>query len=286
MLANWVKQTTATTGTGVIALGAAETGFIALSDAFSDGDAISYAIEDGNNREIGFGKYTAAGNTLSRDTVLETLVGGVFDKAPSVAITLSGAASISVTSAAQNMVAAPIIGSKTLGARIIGSASSNYALTSILATAQDVLYLAPLSLEYLHDIDAIIGSIETVGTATLSRIGLWEMSSDGGIGRCLIDKEIDVTTTGQKTATLLETMRIRPGLYFIGQVSNGTVSIKLTAAAGATSGEIFGWNKYSTGNRYQNGNGNLPHTYGPLPDNPLMTAVTNKGYFAIGLRSA
>ena len=69
-----VKETTTTTGTGAISLGGAASNFRAFSNVLSNGDTTYYCIVDGTNsaHEIGLGTYTSSGNTLSRDTILES----------------------------------------------------------------------------------------------------------------------------------------------------------------------------------------------------------------------
>jgi len=68
-----VRVTTTTTGTGTITLGAATTGFQSFS-VIGNGNTTYYAIIDvaAGTWEVGVGTYTASGNTLSRDTVLDS----------------------------------------------------------------------------------------------------------------------------------------------------------------------------------------------------------------------
>jgi hypothetical protein len=78
VLADRVKETTTTTGTGDISLGGAETNFVAFGTALSDADTTYYAIVDDVNAdfEIGIGTYTAGTDTLSRDTILDSTNAG------------------------------------------------------------------------------------------------------------------------------------------------------------------------------------------------------------------
>lgn len=55
-------------GTGPITLGAAVSGFRSFSDAgVPNGARVGYSVEDGTNRETGYGTYNSAAGTLSRN---------------------------------------------------------------------------------------------------------------------------------------------------------------------------------------------------------------------------
>lgn len=81
VLANRVKDTTTTTGTGTITLsGTAPTGYQNFS-VIGDGNTTYYTIAGGSQWEVGIGTYTSSGTTLSRDTVLASSTGSKLDLA-------------------------------------------------------------------------------------------------------------------------------------------------------------------------------------------------------------
>lgn len=76
VLADRVRETTTTTGTGTITLGGAVTGFQSFS-VIGNGNTTYYTIagQGTNEWEVGIGTYTSSGTTLSRDTVLASSAG-------------------------------------------------------------------------------------------------------------------------------------------------------------------------------------------------------------------
>ena len=92
MLANGVKETTTSSGTGTVTL-SQRTGFTRFSGAFTNSTLVPYSIQDGNNWEWGIGT-VGASNTLARSTITATLVSGTYTSTGATAITLSGSGSI------------------------------------------------------------------------------------------------------------------------------------------------------------------------------------------------
>lgn len=77
VVADRVKETTTTGGTGTVTLAGAVAGFQSFS-AIGNANSTYYTITDGTNNtwEVGIGTYTSSGTTLSRDTVLASSSGG------------------------------------------------------------------------------------------------------------------------------------------------------------------------------------------------------------------
>jgi hypothetical protein len=71
VLADRVKETTTSTGTGTITLAGAQTGFRSFS-VIGNGNTTYYTIAGTSEWEVGVGTYTSSGTTLSRDTVLSS----------------------------------------------------------------------------------------------------------------------------------------------------------------------------------------------------------------------
>lgn len=70
VIADRVKETSTTTGTGTLTLGGAATGYQTFSAAIGSGNTCYYAITLDSDWEVGIG--TVGTGTLSRDTVLES----------------------------------------------------------------------------------------------------------------------------------------------------------------------------------------------------------------------
>lgn len=76
IIADRVKETSITTGSGSIVLAGAFGAYQAFSATIGDTNTTFYAIENEQRWEVGIGTYTSASNTLSRDTILDSSAGG------------------------------------------------------------------------------------------------------------------------------------------------------------------------------------------------------------------
>jgi hypothetical protein len=76
VVADRIKETSTTSGTGTLTLAGASAGFRSFAD-IGNGNTTYYAIVDSNagTWEVGIGTYTSSGTTLSRDTVLSNSSG-------------------------------------------------------------------------------------------------------------------------------------------------------------------------------------------------------------------
>lgn len=116
------RMSTATTGTGTITLGSAVSGYKTFADAgVTDGQMVRYCIADGTAREVGRGRYTSSGTTLSRDTIHESTNSNN-------AIDLSGSAEVAIDVAAEdfNRVRALIGGFWAPGINDSGTGATTY----------------------------------------------------------------------------------------------------------------------------------------------------------------
>jgi hypothetical protein len=100
VLADRVRETTTTTGTGSVTLAGAYTGFQTFSAAIGNANDTYYTIANiaTGEWEVGIGTYTSSGNILSRDTVLSS------SNAGSLVVFSAGTKDVFVTQPAERAV--------------------------------------------------------------------------------------------------------------------------------------------------------------------------------------
>lgn len=111
VLADRVKETCTSPGTGSVTLLGAATGHQTFSAAIGNGNTCYYTIADqsGANWEVGVGTYASSGNTLARTTVLAS------SNAGSLTNFISGTQDVFVTYPAKNSIYASNNSSQTAG---------------------------------------------------------------------------------------------------------------------------------------------------------------------------
>jgi hypothetical protein len=204
VLKDRVKETTTTTGTGTITLAGASSGFQSFS-TIGDANTTYYTIAGGTEWEVGLGTYTSSGNTLSRDTVLESSNGGslvnfsagtkdVFVTYPAEKSIYQNASSIAnITSLDVTTALGYTPGTANYpGAGIAVSTGSAWT-TSLTAPSGAIVGTTDtqtLSAKTLTS--PIISSISNTGTLTLPT------STDTLVGRATTDSLTNKTLTGTK----------------------------------------------------------------------------------------
>ena len=140
VLADRVKETTTTAGTGTITLAGAATGFQSFA-VVGDGNTTFYTIasQTGNEWEVGIGTYTSAGTLLARTTVLSNSSA----TQPSALNFSAGTKDVFVTYPAGYAVAATNIGSS---GQLLTSNGTGVAPTFQTSTAASKAYVQAISI--------------------------------------------------------------------------------------------------------------------------------------------
>lgn len=151
---NLARMTTATVGNGAtLTLGSAVSGFLTFALAgVADQAIVPYGIIDGANSEAGWGVYTAAGTTLTRNVTKST--------AADARISLSGSAQVGISARAED-IELPQLNILLNGAMEI----SQERLGNALAAAPSLSYIVD-GIQIL-DVGAQVATIQQVADAPL-----------------------------------------------------------------------------------------------------------------------
>ena len=202
VLADRVRETTTTTGTGAVTLGGAYTGFQTFSAAIGNANNTYYTIANvtTNEWEVGIGTYTSSSNTLSRDTILAS------SNAGSAVSFTSGSKDVFVTQPAERAVY--VTGTDVIAANS-ASVKTTYGGTGLTSwTAGDLPYYA-------------------TGTA-LSKLGIGAantvLTSSGSAPQWSTSINISGSVTAASDSTFNSTGAL--------QISAGTTAQRPTGAVG------------------------------------------------------
>lgn len=216
MLANWVKETTVTTGIGDIVLSGADTGgFVTVSTMFADASYLRYVVEDGNYRENGIAKYVSATNKLVRWYVLEKLDAGGYAAHPATPLSLSGAAKVGIASIDDDVGGwnAKIL---RAGAYIVSDVVTNSTGNGTINT--HALVAAPISINAPITLSELSVRITTAGSTGAFRLAIYRANRSTRLPGKLMAETADQTfaPAGSTAGTIGGgAVKIPPGLYWL-----------------------------------------------------------------------
>lgn len=237
MLANWVKCTTTTTGTGDLTL-TPVLGFPSFADVFSIGQIVAYSIINGSGEPVeeGVGSYSAA-DTLARTFPCATYVSGVYDVTAPSAVSLSGTNTVVVSSIRGMAPTLPQINTAA-AARYYSDPAHSMSLAVRACLAGD-LWAIPMRFDCGRPIDAFALEVTTLGTGAVARVGLYSVGANGLPGNLIVESaNIDCSTTGIKVATF-DAVSVPPGWYYMLLVCK-TAGVSFRAYNGGNVGTING----------------------------------------------
>lgn len=275
MQASWVRDSTATTGTGTMTLdGTPASGYLGFDDVFATGDVVHYTIEDANNnRETGIGTLTSGASwTLSRDQILETLSGTTYSQWPATGISLSGSATVGIAPTASGIID-PVKTYLSGSARDFGdhwAKDTTSGQTAVLTA--DRCYFIPIKFERPRKITTLYVNVTTIDAgATLSKVGIYTINGDGTPGRLIESVSFDASaSTGEKTCTLTTPVVLNPGFYCLAVASDATPTLR--AAPSNVMGMTFGYSiaTYTPNYGYETLSG-----WSDLPSSPSLTGTSS-----------
>lgn len=237
MLADWVKETTSTTGTGAtITLTGAVASFVRFQDFLPVGSIVTVSIEDGNNREMVECTLTTT-TTLTRTRGIAKLESGTPSKNHATFLTLTSSAKVGIALAAENAGgSASGISSNTYGALIskrVASAAPVLATTSTFAMVANTLYISPFRLDAGMTVAALTTYITSGAAGGNLAIGVWARASDGSPGVLLASTTgVSTTSTGIVRGTVSQSnVHLSPDWYWVGLLSDSTPTVAVTSGA-------------------------------------------------------
>ena len=214
-LANWVRATTATTGTGSLMLSAVS-GYPAPASIFGIGERFFYSLLDdttGVPIEAGVGYITGLG-TMVRELIYDTFVGGTLTRASTstglAPVSLAGTTRVIITPIAEGIVnsaRASIAGPwGQAGDWQLAGNVSGWASGTLTPAAANRLYAFPVLLDFRTPFDSIRFFISSAGGT--QDVGIYT-DANGKPGTLLVGWQ-GATTVGY-TANVLTTANSNVG---------------------------------------------------------------------------
>jgi hypothetical protein len=231
MLANAVKHTTTTSGTGALTL-AAVANFLPFSQKFALNQPFLYSAYTGTDaapvfREAGIGALTAS-NVMARLAVRETSDGTTSNTVTPTATDFAGATVMVICTplAAFTESMLPAVDTQSASvARYLTSAARNGVTTSVGPTALRVYYV-PFLLRVATPVTSLAINVTTLGSGVVARAGIYACNEKGYPGAMLASTgDLDCSSTGVKAGTLAQALVLAPGWYFAAFVISGTASV-------------------------------------------------------------
>jgi hypothetical protein len=189
VIADRVRETTTSIGTGAVTLAGPFTGFQSFSAAIGDTNSTYYALADAGSGdwEVGIGTYSSSGNTLSRDTILASSNSGsaVVFGAGTKDVICTQPAERNVYVVGSNVVAA---NSATVPNTLLANSSLTLGSTNVAlgATATTLAGLTSVSAtNFAGALDGVVGGV-TPAAATVTVLTASQDSSFTSTGAVTI----------------------------------------------------------------------------------------------------
>lgn len=160
IISDRVKESSTTEGVGSIIFEAPFGSFQSFQQGVGDGNATYYCVENGTRWEVGQGTYNQSSNSLSRDVVFDSSVGGS-------KITLEGPSVVFCTLPADKAIVrdedggAYVASISTINANASGLSSNTLSVSGVASFAQDVTVSGNVSMlgNLLYDGDLNVNSV-------------------------------------------------------------------------------------------------------------------------------
>ena len=255
VLADRVRETTTSTGTGTITLGGAVQGFQRFS-VLGDGNTTYYTIQGTIQWEVGIGTYSA--NTLTRDTVLDSSSAGALvdfsGGSKDVFVTLPAERAITSIASADGSVTVTQVGSQINlatstvgGGDVVGPASAtDNAIARYDTTTGKLIQNSVTTIDDTGNASGILSQQYSDGSAvTLAAGKLWYNGTTGswnaGMGGGNITQQIgeELFIYGKASAAITDSpLQI---VYHTGTVgASGVVTFGPTIAGITNANDIIG----------------------------------------------